>query len=70
MTIINVFDQILASLNNFGLIGEFVKNLFNWIIRIIDNSNPIIIIILLFVLFFVIMFNNGIITKKSPHKRY
>lgn len=61
MTIIN---EILASLNNFGLIGIFVKNIINWI----NSVNPIIIIILLFIVFLVIMFNNSVITKKSSYR--
>lgn len=51
-------------LNNFGLIGDFIELIINFI----NSVNPVIIIILLFVVFLVIMFNNSVITKKSPYK--
>jgi len=58
-------NRILASFNNFGLIGDFIEFIF----KTIDN-NPIIMIILIFLVFLVIMFNNSIVTKKSAFKRY
>ena len=56
-------NKILASFNNFGLIGDFIE----FILKTIDK-NPIIMIILIFLVFLVIMFNNSVITKKSSYK--
>ena len=59
-------EYINIILNQLGLIGDFIK----WILEFLNSVDNRILLISIFVLFFVIMFNNGIITKKSPHKRY
>ena len=63
MTIINEINKILNSL---GLIGDCIK----WIITLLDGMNPVILIILFFVIFLVVMFDNSIVTRKAPYKRY
>jgi len=63
MTIINEINKILNSL---GLIGDCVQ----WIINLLDGIHPVILIILFFVVFLVVMFDNSIVTRKAPYKRY
>ena len=58
-------NRILSSLNNFGLIGDFIE----FTLKTIDK-NPIIMIVLIFLVFLVIMFNNSIVTRKSAYKKY